>query len=36
LGVTMVVIAYLGGLAMPLLWGLFAFLSSFIPFLGIT
>lgn len=36
LGVTMVVIAYLGGLAMPLLWGLFAFLSSFVPFLGIT
>ncbi|WP_395773083.1 AI-2E family transporter [Agrobacterium pusense] len=36
LGVTMIVIAYLGGLAMPLLWGLFAFLSSFIPFLGIT
>ena len=26
----------LGGLAMPLLWGLFAFLSSFVPFLGIT
>ena len=36
LGVTMIVIAYLGGLAMPLLWGLVAFLSSFIPFLGIT
>ncbi|MFK3689013.1 AI-2E family transporter [Agrobacterium tumefaciens] len=36
LGVTMIVIAYFGGLAMPLLWGLFAFLSSFIPFLGIT
>lgn len=36
LGVTMVLIAYLGGLAMPLLWGLFAFLSSFIPFIGIT
>lgn len=36
LGVSMVVIAYLGGLAMPFLWGLFAFLSSFVPFLGIT
>ncbi|MCR6722929.1 AI-2E family transporter [Agrobacterium fabrum] len=36
LGVTMIVIAYLGGLSMPLLWGLFAFLSSFVPFLGIT
>jgi predicted PurR-regulated permease PerM len=36
LGVTMVLIAYLGGLAMPLLWGLFAFLSSFIPFIGIA
>lgn len=36
LGVTMVVIAYAGGLAMPFLWGLFAFLSSFVPFLGIT
>lgn len=36
LGVTMVIIAYLGGLSMPFLWGLFAFLSSFIPFLGIA
>jgi predicted PurR-regulated permease PerM len=36
LGVTMVIIAYAGGLAMPFLWGLFAFLSSFVPFLGIT
>ncbi|GAK71688.1 AI-2E family transporter [Agrobacterium rubi] len=36
LGTTMVVIAYVGGLAMPFLWGLFAFLSSFVPFLGIT
>ncbi|MDR6104598.1 putative PurR-regulated permease PerM [Agrobacterium larrymoorei] len=36
LGVSMVVIAFLGGLAMPFLWGLFAFLSSFVPFLGIT
>ncbi|WP_117190568.1 AI-2E family transporter [Rhizobium terrae] len=36
LGVIMTLIAYFGGLAMPVLWGLFAFLSSFIPFLGIT
>ncbi|MBP2547571.1 putative PurR-regulated permease PerM [Neorhizobium galegae] len=36
LGVVMTLIAYAGGLAMPLLWGVFAFLSSFIPFLGIT
>lgn len=36
LGVSMVIIAYVGGLAMPFLWGLFAFLSSFVPFLGIT
>jgi predicted PurR-regulated permease PerM len=36
LGIVMTAIAYFGGLSMPLLWGLFAFLSSFIPFLGIT
>jgi predicted PurR-regulated permease PerM len=36
LGVVMTLIAYLCGLSMPILWGLFAFLSSFIPFLGIT
>ncbi|WP_233136119.1 AI-2E family transporter [Agrobacterium vaccinii] len=36
LGVSMIIIAYVGGLAMPFLWGLFAFLSSFVPFLGIT
>lgn len=36
LGVIMTLIAYLGGLPMPVLWGVFAFLSSFIPFLGIT
>lgn len=36
LGVSMTLIAYFGGLAMPVLWGLFAFVSSFIPFLGIT
>jgi predicted PurR-regulated permease PerM len=36
LGVVMTLIAYFGGLSMPVLWGVFAFLSSFIPFLGIT
>lgn len=36
LGVTMTMIAWFSGLAMPILWGVFAFLSSFIPFLGIT
>ncbi|WP_155956717.1 AI-2E family transporter [Rhizobium sp. CF080] len=36
LGVVMTLIAYFGGLSMPVLWGLFAFVSSFIPFLGIT
>ncbi|SFB03747.1 Predicted PurR-regulated permease PerM [Rhizobium sp. NFR07] len=36
LGIVMALIAYLCGLSMPVLWGMFAFLSSFIPFLGIT
>jgi len=36
LGVVMMVIAYLGGLSAPVLWGFFAFLSSFIPYLGIA
>ncbi|CDM56889.1 MULTISPECIES: AI-2E family transporter [Rhizobium] len=36
LGVMMTVIAYLGGLSAPVLWGFFAFLSSFIPYLGIA
>ncbi len=36
LGVVMTLIAYFGGLSAPVLWGVFAFLSSFIPFLGIT
>lgn len=35
-GVIMTVIAWAGGLSMPALWGLFAFLSSFVPYLGIT
>ncbi|WP_371864050.1 AI-2E family transporter [Ciceribacter naphthalenivorans] len=35
-GVLMTVIAWGGGLQMPGLWGLFAFLSSFLPYLGIT
>jgi predicted PurR-regulated permease PerM len=32
----MMVIAYLGGLSAPVLWGFFAFLSSFVPYLGIA
>jgi predicted PurR-regulated permease PerM len=36
LGVVMTIIAWFGGLTMPALWGIFAFLSSFVPFLGIT
>ncbi|QND49911.1 AI-2E family transporter [Rhizobium lusitanum] len=36
LGVIMTIIAYAGGLSAPILWGVFAFLSSFIPFLGIA
>ena len=36
LGIVMTVIAYFGGLGMPVMWGIFAFLSSFVPFLGIT
>jgi predicted PurR-regulated permease PerM len=36
LGVVMTIIAYAGGLPSPVLWGFFAFLSSFIPYLGIT
>ncbi|CCF18545.1 conserved membrane protein of unknown function [Pseudorhizobium banfieldiae] len=36
LGISMTVIAYLGGLAAPAMWGIFAFISSFIPYLGIT
>lgn len=36
LGVVTMLIALVGGLAMPPLWGLFAFVSSFIPYLGVT
>jgi predicted PurR-regulated permease PerM len=36
LGVVTGLITWGGGLAMPALWGLFAFLSSFVPFLGVT
>jgi predicted PurR-regulated permease PerM len=36
LGISMTLIAWFGGLSMPVLWGVFAFLSSFIPFIGIT
>jgi predicted PurR-regulated permease PerM len=36
LGIVTALITWGGGLAMPVLWGLFAFLSSFVPFLGVT
>ncbi|MFK0163627.1 AI-2E family transporter [Rhizobium sp. NPDC090279] len=36
IGVAMTVIAYAGGLSVPVLWGAFAFVASFIPFLGVT
>ncbi len=36
LGLSMTLIAYLGGLTAPAMWGIFAFISSFIPYLGIT
>ncbi len=36
LGISMAVIAYFGNLGSPLMWGVFAFISSFIPYLGIT
>ncbi|MHB0952911.1 MAG: AI-2E family transporter [Allorhizobium sp.] len=35
-GLVMTLIAWIGGLPMPALWGLFAFLSSFVPYLGIA
>ncbi|WP_081615335.1 AI-2E family transporter [Rhizobium freirei] len=36
IGVAMTVIAYVGGMSVPVLWGVFAFVSSFIPLLGVT
>ncbi|QRM54683.1 AI-2E family transporter [Sinorhizobium sp. BG8] len=36
LGIIAAIIAFVAGLGNPLLWGLFAFLSSFVPFLGIA
>lgn len=36
IGVAMTIIAYVGGLSVPVLWGVFAFVASFIPFLGVT
>ncbi|MGO4440525.1 AI-2E family transporter [Rhizobium sp. RAF56] len=36
LGVFMTLVAFVGGLSAPVLWGVFAFLACFIPFLGIT
>ncbi|MFT4001635.1 MAG: AI-2E family transporter [Rhizobium sp.] len=35
-GVAMTIIAYVGGMSVPLLWGVFAFVASFVPFLGVT
>ena len=35
-GIVTAIIAYFGGLGMPLLWGLFAFLASFVPFVGVA
>ena len=35
-GIATAIITFFGGLGMPLLWGLFAFLSSFVPFLGVA
>jgi predicted PurR-regulated permease PerM len=36
IGVAMTIIAYVGGMSVPMLWGVFAFVASFIPFLGVT
>lgn len=36
LGSITALIAFIGGLSMAPLWGLFAFVSSFIPYLGVT
>ncbi|HEV7307104.1 AI-2E family transporter [Ensifer sp.] len=36
LGFVTMTIAFVGGLGMAPLWGLFAFVSSFIPYLGVT
>jgi predicted PurR-regulated permease PerM len=36
LGISMTLIAYFGNLGAPAMWGVFAFISSFIPYLGIT
>jgi len=35
LGVVMALIAFVSGMGVPILWGLFAFLSCFVPFVGI-
>ncbi|MUZ71243.1 AI-2E family transporter [Agrobacterium vitis] len=35
-GCCALLIAWVGGLTLPVLWGFFAFLSSFVPFLGVT
>lgn len=36
LGIITTLIAYVGNLGVPWMWGLFAFVSSFVPFLGVA
>lgn len=36
LGVVTTLIAFVGNLGLPWMWGLFAFVTSFVPFLGVT
>ncbi|MDR6755995.1 putative PurR-regulated permease PerM [Mycoplana sp. BE70] len=36
LGILTTLIAYIGNLGVPWMWGLFAFVSSFVPFLGVA
>lgn len=36
LGLVTALIAFVGNLGVPWMWGLFAFLTSFVPFLGVT
>ncbi|MBD9371470.1 AI-2E family transporter [Rhizobium sp. ARZ01] len=36
LGVVTTLIAFVGNLGVPWMWGLFAFVTSFVPFLGVT
>lgn len=36
LGIITTLIAFVGNLGLPWMWGLFAFVTSFVPFLGVT